>query len=122
VVLKLDIGGKFSIKLIKMQRFKYHIDLYNTEKVDIMKSKQVLHYPRLDTVLMVENLVKKSKEYPSKRQLWVSLPKKTMYQTFKIILEYLIDSGKIVIKNGKVIWIWNPELVKKYSKSELIVR
>jgi len=105
-----------------MQRFKYHIDLYNTEKVDIMKSKQVLHYPRLDTVLMVENLVKKSKEYPSKRQLWVSLPKKTMYQTFKIILEYLIDSGKIVIKNGKVIWIWNPELVKKYSKSELIVR
>ena len=122
MVLKLDIGGKFSIKLIKMQRFKYHIDLYNTEKVDIMKSKQVLHYPRLDTVLMVENLVKKSKEYPSKRQLWVSLPKKTMYQTFKIILEYLIDSGKIVIKNGKVIWIWNPELVKKYSKSELIVR
>jgi hypothetical protein len=108
--------------MIKMERFKYDINLYNTEKVGIMKRDQVLHYPRLDTILAVENTIRKSKEYPSKRQLWLSLPKKVMYQTFKIILKYLIDSGKIVIKDGKVIWIYNPELVKKYSESELIAR
>ncbi len=111
-----------------MQKFKYHIDLYNTEKVDIMRRKQVLrqrkvlHYPRLDTVLMVEDTIKKMKEYPTRRQLWLSLPKKMMYQTFKVILEYLIDSTKIIIKDGKVIWIWNPELVKKYLESELVVK
>jgi hypothetical protein len=87
-----------------------------------MQKQQLLHYPRLDTVLMVEEAIKKVKEYPSKRQLWLSLPKKIMYQTFNLILEYLEESGKIVIKDGKIIWIWNPKLVEKYLKSKLVVK
>jgi len=83
---------------------------------------QVLHYPRLDTVLMVEETIKKAKEYPSKRQLRMALPRDIMYQTFNLILEYLEESGKIAIKDGKLIWIWNPDLVKKYSGSKLVVR
>jgi outer membrane lipoprotein-sorting protein len=71
---------------------------------------------------MVEEALKKAKEYPSKRQLWLSLPKRVMYQTFNLILEYLKESGKIVIKDGKIIWIWNPKLVEKYSKSKLVVK
>jgi len=87
-----------------------------------MKSRQeILHYPRLDTVLMVEEKIRKAKEYPSKRQLWLSLPKQIMYQTFNIVLDYLEESGKIVIKDKKIIWIWNPKLVEKYVKSELMV-
>jgi len=87
-----------------------------------MKRQQLLHYPRLDTVLMVEDAVKKAGEYPSKRQLWISLHKKVMYQTFNLILEYLEDSGKIVVKDGRVIWIWNPKLVGKYLKPNLVVK
>ena len=74
----------------------------------------ILHYPRLDTVLMVEKTIKKSKTYPNKMQLWKALPKKIMYQTYSIILDYLIDSGKIIIDNeGEVIWIYNPSLMRK---------
>ncbi|MBU5678760.1 MAG: hypothetical protein QXD43_05655 [Candidatus Aenigmatarchaeota archaeon] len=87
-----------------------------------MQRLHLLHYPRLDTVLMVEEAIKKAKEYPSKRQLWLSLPKKIMYQTFNLILEYLEESGKIVIKGGKIIWIWNPDLVEKYLKSKLVIK
>jgi hypothetical protein len=87
-----------------------------------MHKQQLLHYPRLDTVLMVEEALKKAKEYPSKRQLWLSLPKRVMYQTFNLILEYLRESGKIVIKDGKIIWVWNPKLVEKYLKSKLVVK
>lgn len=87
-----------------------------------MQRLYLLHYPRLDTVLMVEEAIKKAKKYPSKRQLWLSLPKKIMYQTFNLILEYLEESGKIVIKGGKIIWIWNPDLVEKYLKSKLVVK
>jgi hypothetical protein len=83
---------------------------------------QILHYPRLDTVLMVEEALKKKGEFKSKRNLWLSLPKKMMYQTFMLIMDYLEESGKIVIKDSKVIWIWNPELAKKYRKSNLLVR
>jgi outer membrane lipoprotein-sorting protein len=71
---------------------------------------------------MVEEALKKAKEYPSKRQLWLSLPKRVMCQTFNLILEYLKESGKIVIKDGKIIWIWNPKLVEKYLKSKLVVK
>ena len=43
-----------------------------------MQNQQMLHYPRLDTILMVEEAVKNAKEYPSKRKLWISLKKKVM--------------------------------------------
>lgn len=87
-----------------------------------MQTEQLLHYPRLDTILMVEDAIKKAKEYPSKRKLWISLKKKVMYQTFNVILSYLEESGKIMMKDGRIIWIWNPELVKRYSKSELVLK
>lgn len=84
--------------------------------------KKRLHYPRLDTVLMVEDMLKKEGEFNSKRSLWLSLPKKMMYQTFMLIIEYLEESGKIALKEGKVIWIWNPALAAKYRNSNLVVR
>jgi len=77
---------------------------------------QVLHYPRLDTVLMVENFIKDNSGEFKKRSLWENLPKKTMYQTFQVIFDYLLDSGKIgVDREGHIAWIWNPALVKKYA-------
>lgn len=87
-----------------------------------MEKRSILHYPRLDTVIMVEDALKKAEEYSSKRQLWLSLDKKVMYQTFNMIISYLEDSGKVVQKDGKIIWIWNPELVSKYSNSRLVLK
>ena len=87
-----------------------------------MGNKPIIHYPRLDTILMVEDALRKSEEYPSKRQLWLSLEKKVMYQTFNIIISYLEDSGKIVQNKGKIIWVWNPDLVRKYSDSRLVLK
>lgn len=79
---------------------------------------EVLHYPRLDTVLMVEKTIRESEEYPTKFQLYRSLPKSVMYQTIDVILDYLQESGKIVIKDGKIIWIWDPEGVRKLTQNK----
>lgn len=88
-----------------------------------MVKTEVLHYPRLDTVLMVEEKIKELDYYPTKMELWNELPKKMMYQTFKLIIRYLEDSGKILIKDGQIVWTWNPELVKKVlSKPGLKIR
>ena len=86
--------------------------------------REVLRYPRLDTVLMVENFIKKHDGEFKKRKLWESLPKKMMYQTFCVVFDYLHDSGKIAVdKEKKIAWIWNPELVLKYLRDEsLFVR
>ncbi len=63
---------------------------------------EILHYPRLDTIIMVEESLKKLNFYPTKKQLWQSLPKQVQYQTFKIIIDYLVSSGKILIDKRKL--------------------
>jgi hypothetical protein len=85
---------------------------------------EVLHYPRLDTVLMVEETIKNAKEYPTKAQLLKALPKKMMYQTFLLILDYLEKSNKILIdkKDGRIVWIWDPKGVEKFLKQDLVAR
>ena len=87
-----------------------------TAKSAVFAPKNILRYPRLDTVLMVEEAIRNHEDYPTKTQLWRSLPKKVMYQTFNLILDYLEYSGRIYIdgRDGKIVWIWNPELVRKY--------
>ena len=81
-----------------------------------MDTENILRYPRLDTVLMVEEFVKEHDGEFKKRKLWESLPKKMMYQTFCVIIDYLLYSSKISIdKEGKIGWIYYPELARKYS-------
>lgn len=80
-----------------------------------LEKKQILHYPQLDTVLMVEKFIKDNGGEYKKKSLWQHLPKKMMYQTFCVIFDYLLQSGKIAVDTeGKVCWIWDPEGVRKY--------
>jgi len=88
-----------------------------------MLQKALLHSPTLDSVLMVEKTIQKYSQECGKYQLWKKLPKKMMYQTFQLILRYLQDSGKILIdKDGIVIWIYNPDRIKKLVKKKLVVK
>ena len=67
--------------------------------------KKVLHQPNLDTILMVEKAIKDAKEYPTRADLWRSLPRKTQYQTFKRILSYIEASNKIIFNGRTIVWI-----------------
>lgn len=77
--------------------------------------------PTLQTVLMVEKFIKdKSGEY-KKTELFNNLPRKVMWQTFQVIVEYLESTARIAIdRGGYIVYIWNPELVAKFrNKPEL---
>lgn len=80
----------------------------------------VLHYPRLDTVLMVEDAIRKAKDYMTKNALWRSLPKQVQYQTLNVILEYLEKSNKITFtRDNKIAWIAsNPKLDRLAKKGK----
>ncbi len=86
--------------------------------------KPIIHYPQLDTVLMVEEFIRENSGEFKKRSLWENLPRKMMYQTFCVIFDYLLESNKIALdREGKIAWIWDPELVKKYlAKPNLFIR
>ena len=74
----------------------------------------ILHSPTLESVLMVERTIQRYSQEYGKYQLWKKLPKKMMYQTFQVILDYLENSGKIMVdKDGYLIWTYDPEGIKK---------
>ncbi len=83
----------------------------------------ILHSPNLESVIMVEETIEKYSGELGKYQLWRKLPRKMMYQTFLVILDYLERSNKIILDNdGKIVWIWNPQLVKKLQSKNLIIK
>ncbi|MFH1400409.1 MAG: hypothetical protein ABIH41_02725 [Nanoarchaeota archaeon] len=72
--------------------------------------------PTLDTVLMVERAVESNSGEFTRTALWKSLPRKVMWQTYLIILDYLESINKIAIdRDGKIAYIWNPSLAKRLS-------
>ncbi len=90
------------------------------------KSVRVIHYPRLDTVLMVEDLLKKSEAVVSRNEIMRRLPKKMIRQTLNVILYYLEDGGKVYISKKGVSWVWHEDisstLQKKLNESVKIER
>jgi len=84
-----------------------------------MASKTVLHEPQLDTILMVENAIRETRSYPTKKELLKSLPKQIQYQTFLRILEYLEGSNKIVFDRRRIVWVFpdNPKLKRLLETS-----
>ncbi|MEK6918666.1 MAG: hypothetical protein AABW73_01375 [Nanoarchaeota archaeon] len=87
-----------------------------------MEIKEIIHYPRLDSVLMVEKIIYDTSGTYTKKQLWEKLPKKMMYQTFSVIIDYLLYAGRIAVdKEGKIAWIWDPESVKTYLKKKHLI-
>lgn len=86
-------------------------------KYQIVKQ-QVIHFPRLDTILNVEEVMKKSQEPLSKNEIDRRLRKKIMRPTLNLILKYLEESGKIAFLKEGIIWIYKEDISKKL-KSKL---
>ncbi len=78
-------------------------------------SSQAVRSPQLDTIRMVEDFAREHSGDFKRRALWEALPRRMMYQTFRQIIEYLLESGKIALdRSGYVVWIHNPTLFAEY--------
>ena len=66
---------------------------------------------------MIERFIEKNSAEYTYTELWKKLPKKVMWQTYLVVLDYLQSINKIALdRNGTVGYIWNPELAKKFAK------
>jgi len=69
---------------------------------------QLKHSPTLNTVIMVENVIKGSKvSVMTIPELKRALPKQVNHNTLKAILAYLEESGKIAFSLKGITWIQN---------------
>jgi hypothetical protein len=78
------------------------------------QTNEIARSPTLQTVLMVEKFIEQHSGEFKKTELFNNLPRKVMWQTFQVIIEYLERSYRIIIeKNGVVTYIWNPKFYEK---------
>lgn len=73
-----------------------------------MQESEIIHYPNLKTVLMVEEVLQKANKPLTREQLKNKMKKQIMHQTLNVILKYLEDSGKIIDGRKGIVWIYNP--------------
>lgn len=85
------------------------------------KKHKTKRYPNLNTVLMVEDFLKKHRDMPIKiAELKKRLPKQIMHQTLRIVLEYLFRSGKIIYGPKGIQWIYSePKHLKMMMENTL---
>jgi len=75
----------------------------------ILRQKKSTHWPTLNTVIMVEDTLKKIGESViSIAQLKRNLPRQVNHNTLMIILYYLEQSNKIFVSLKGITWIHNP--------------
>ncbi len=87
------------------------------------KQRRIDRSPRLDTILMIEAELYKQKSDKTITQIWKALPKKVMWTTFTAVLRYLEYSGKIIVEKDKTVtWIWNPNLIERLKKQNLVIK
>ena len=80
------------------------------------ESKPLLRFPTLETVLMIEEAIEKYSGEFNRTQLWKKLPRKVMWQTYLIVLDYLQSVNRIAIDSeGKIGFIWNPKFANKFA-------
>jgi len=94
------------------------------QKLELQKEETMIkRYPNLNTVLMVEDVLKAHRDLPLKiSELKKLLPKQIMHDTLKVILEYLWRSGKIIYGPKGIQWIYSePSHLRKMLEDTLEV-
>lgn len=75
------------------------------KRASLQPSRQIM--PRLDTLEMIEDTIKKEQYFESKTKLWKALPRGVQYGTLGVALDYLKRSNKITQnRDGSIVWIF----------------
>ena len=76
--------------------------------MEIYKDNNIIHYPSLRTMLMVEKVLRQADCMIDREELKRRLPVKIMHQTLNLILRYLEERGMIIDSHKGILWIYNP--------------
>ena len=89
--------------------------------IQTKKTGKVVHWPTLNTVIMVENAIKNSEDSViSIPKLKRSLPRQVNHNTLMIILHYLDQSNKIYVGLKGITWIQSDsEKMRKLVKDSI---
>jgi DNA-binding HxlR family transcriptional regulator len=84
-------------------------------QIDLPANDKVIHFPTLKTVLMIEKVIRNTKDPINKSEIKRRINVKIMHQTLNLILNYMEERGLIVKAKEGYVWTYNPS--KKLSKA-----
>jgi hypothetical protein len=70
---------------------------------------EVLHYPTLKTVLLVENVLRDAKEPLTRYEILKRMNNKLMKQSLNIIIQYLVERNMVIDSDKGVFWVYTPK-------------
>ncbi len=76
--------------------------------VSLLRDKEIIHYPNLKTVLMVEDILKKADGPITRSEIKNKLPVEIMHQTLNVIIRYLEEKGMVYDSRKGIIWLEAP--------------
>lgn len=95
---------------------KLYISIDILDFMETESKNPIARSPTLETVAMVERAIEKYSGEFNRTELWKKLPKKVMWQTYLVVLDYLQSINKIAIDSvGTVAYIWSPDVYKKFA-------
>ncbi len=97
------------------------INMEQIQKKPYSETNDLARSPTLQTVLMVEKFIEENSGEFKKTDLFQNLPRKVMWQTFQVIIEYLESIAKIGYdKEGFIVYLWNPKLLARIKNRPAI--
>jgi len=76
--------------------------------MQLLKRNEIIHYPTLKTILIIEDILKSADAIIDREELKRRMPVKIMHQTLNLILEYLEEKGMITDDHKGILWVHNP--------------
>ena len=68
---------------------------------------------------MIENFIEENSGGYSKKTLYKKFSGTVSLKEFNEIIKKLFDSDKVLIdREGKICWVWNPELIKEINENK----
>lgn len=81
--------------------------------------KEAIYYPTLETILVIEEIIKKANNPVSRKQILVRLKNKAIIiSTLNFTLDYMENSGMILETRKGFIWTFNPNKRLKTAEQE----
>ena len=67
---------------------------------------EILHYPTLKTVLLVENILREAKEPLSRYDIMKKMNNRLMHQTLNVIIQYFVEKNMVLDTPKGILWVY----------------
>lgn len=75
-----------------------------------------------EDLVLLEKEIKDGNRYYTIKQLWAIVSKKLTQERYNAAMNFFIKGNRIIIDKRQIVWIWDPEGIKKILKTGVKIR